>query len=79
MGWYMVQSGLTDRVDVSQYRLAMHLGLALIIFAACFWLAMSYWRGIARCKTGLGRAAILGRTGRAGHYAIADGRAGCRY
>ena len=45
MGWYMVQSGLTERVDVSQYRLAMHLGLALIIFAACFWLAMSYWRG----------------------------------
>ena len=28
MGWFMVQSGLSDRVDVSQYRLAMHLGLA---------------------------------------------------
>ena len=48
LGWYMVQSGLTDRVDVSQYRLAMHLGLALIIFATCFWLAMSYWRGTLR-------------------------------
>ena len=30
MGWYMVQSGLTDRVDVSQYRLALHLTLAAI-------------------------------------------------
>ena len=45
MGWYMVKSGLTDRVDVSQYRLAMHLGLALIIFAASLWLAFGYWRG----------------------------------
>ena len=41
MGWYMVQSGLTDRVDVSQYRLAMHLGLALIIFCLVFWQALS--------------------------------------
>ena len=47
MGWYMVASGLTERVDVSQYRLAMHLGLALIIFAASLWLALNYWRGNA--------------------------------
>ena len=33
MGWYMVSSGLSERVDVSQYRLAMHLGLALINYA----------------------------------------------
>ena len=45
MGWYMVKSGLTDRVDVSQYRLAMHLGLALIIFSFSMWLAFGYWRG----------------------------------
>ena len=45
MGWYMVKSGLTERVDVSQYRLAMHLGLALIIFAISLWLAFGYWRG----------------------------------
>ena len=32
MGWYMVQSGLTERTDVSQYRLVAHLGLAIIIF-----------------------------------------------
>ena len=34
VGWYMVASGLVDRVDVSQYRLAMHLGLAAIILAS---------------------------------------------
>ena len=28
LGWYMVKSGLIDRVDVSQYRLAAHLGVA---------------------------------------------------
>src|SRR3954465_15298625 len=33
-GWWMVASGLTHRVEVSQYRLAVHLMLALIIFAA---------------------------------------------
>jgi len=46
MGWYMVASGLTERVDVSQYRLAMHLGLALIIFCCSIWLALGYWRGV---------------------------------
>ena len=40
LGWWMVQSGLVDRVNVSQYRLAAHLGLALIIFAALFWTAL---------------------------------------
>ncbi len=40
IGWYMVMSGLVDRVDVSQYRLAMHLGLAFIIFACLVWLAL---------------------------------------
>ncbi len=39
VGWWMVASGLVDRVDVSQYRLAAHLTLALIIFAYLFWLA----------------------------------------
>lgn len=33
VGWYMVQSGLVERTAVSQYRLAMHLTLAAIIFA----------------------------------------------
>lgn len=33
LGWYMVKSGLVERVDVSAARLAAHLSLALIIFA----------------------------------------------
>lgn len=32
LGWYMVKSGLVDRTDVSQYRLAAHLALAVIIY-----------------------------------------------
>ncbi|MGV6800503.1 MAG: COX15/CtaA family protein [bacterium] len=39
LGWYMVSSGLEERVDVSQYRLAAHLGLAVTLFAAVLWLA----------------------------------------
>ena len=34
VGWWMVASGLVERVDVSQYRLATHLTLACLIFAA---------------------------------------------
>lgn len=37
VGWWMVASGLADRVEVSQYRLATHLLLALAIFAAIVW------------------------------------------
>ncbi len=48
MGWYMVQSGLSERVDVSQYRLAAHLGLALLIFVLVFGMALSLWRTQAR-------------------------------
>jgi len=41
VGWYMVSSGLAERIDVSQYRLALHLGLAILIFGALIWLALS--------------------------------------
>ncbi len=37
LGWWMVASGLVDRLDVSQYRLAAHLGLAFVIFGLTFW------------------------------------------
>lgn len=37
VGWWMVASGLSERVEVSQYRLATHLVLALLIFAAVVW------------------------------------------
>lgn len=37
VGWWMVASGLTERIEVSQYRLATHLVLALLIFAGIVW------------------------------------------
>ena len=37
IGWYMVQSGLTERTDVSHYRLSVHLTLAFIIFIMLLW------------------------------------------
>lgn len=39
VGWFMVKSGLVDRVDVSHYRLALHLGIAFLILATLVWLA----------------------------------------
>lgn len=40
IGWWMVASGLVDRLDVSQYRLTVHLGMALVIFAYMLTLAL---------------------------------------
>lgn len=40
VGWYMVSSGLVDRVDVSQYRLALHLIIAFLLLGLLMWLAM---------------------------------------
>ncbi len=37
VGWWMVSSGLTERVSVSQYRLAVHFMLAVFIFSAIVW------------------------------------------
>src|SRR5581483_8995501 len=37
VGWWMVASGLSERTEVSQYRLATHLVLALLIYAAIIW------------------------------------------
>ena len=37
VGWWMVASGLSERVEVSQYRLATHLVLALLIYSAIVW------------------------------------------
>ena len=37
IGWYMVSSGLVDRVDVSHFRLSIHLLIAFIILSLIFW------------------------------------------
>ena len=40
VGWFMVQSGLAERTTVSQYRLAIHLGIAFLILGGLVWLAL---------------------------------------
>ncbi|MAH54317.1 MAG: hypothetical protein CMI68_05325 [Candidatus Pelagibacter sp.] len=42
IGWFMVRSGLTEKTDVSHYRLAMHLTLAFIIFILLLWNYLEY-------------------------------------
>ena len=42
IGWYMVVSGLTDRTDVSHYRLSLHLFLAFVIFILLLWNYLIY-------------------------------------
>ncbi|MBD1159383.1 COX15/CtaA family protein [Pelagibacterales bacterium SAG-MED19] len=37
IGWYMVRSGLVDRVDVSHFRLSIHLLIAFLILSLIFW------------------------------------------
>ena len=54
VGWYMVESGLAERVEVSQYRLVAHLALALAIYAAILWVALGIVRGSAREDPGAG-------------------------
>ena len=44
LGWFMVESGLTERVEVSQYRLVAHLGLAILLYAAVVWTALDLLR-----------------------------------
>jgi cytochrome c oxidase assembly protein subunit 15 len=71
LGWYMVESGLADRVEVSQYRLVAHLALALAIYVATLWIALGLlsdlprtavppaWRRAAEALTALVALTIL--------------------
>jgi heme a synthase len=43
IGWYMVKSGLSDRIEVSQYRLALHLTTAFMILGLLVWVALEEW------------------------------------
>ena len=63
LGWYMVKSGLVDRPDVSQYRLAAHLGLALIILASVLWVILDVLRPEAVAISGDARASYQLRQG----------------
>ena len=56
LGWFMVQSGLVDRPDVSQYRLTAHLGLAVLIYGYMLWTALSLLAPVS----GAGKNAAVG-------------------
>jgi heme a synthase len=85
LGWYMVESGLVHRIDVSQYRLVAHLALALLIYSAILWAGLGLARGPAVEDTGAGwrRAAdavlvLVALTIAAGGF-VAGTRAGLVY
>lgn len=59
VGWYMVKSGLIDRTDVSQYRLAAHLGIAVLIFGYTLWLVFQLGASAEREERSGSRAASL--------------------
>jgi len=63
LGWYMVMSGLSERTDVSHFRLSAHLLLALAIIGALIWVALDLRRLAA---TGEDRPARLTRPAAAG-------------
>ncbi|PKQ06328.1 MAG: heme A synthase [Alphaproteobacteria bacterium HGW-Alphaproteobacteria-11] len=59
LGWWMVMSGLVERTEVSQYRLAAHLGLATLIYMALVWTVLDLKRGKAtRALDGIAKAAL---------------------
>jgi len=48
VGWWMVASGLADRVSVAPERLMVHLGLAFALLGALVWTGLEAWAGQAR-------------------------------
>lgn len=68
LGWYMVESGLSHRIEVSQYRLAAHLLAAVLIYVAMLWVALDLLAPdaapgrdprAARLRRGLGALILL--------------------
>jgi len=59
LGWYMVQSGLSNEPWVSPYRLVAHLGLALAVFVLVIWTALDLAEGARRPKIGMPMASLI--------------------
>ena len=45
VGWWMVASGLSERISVAPERLAAHLGLALLVLIGLVWTGFEAWFG----------------------------------
>lgn len=60
VGWWMVSSGLADRLDVSQYRLAAHLSMAFLILGLTLWTALDQRYGAARVRMRSGLFPLAG-------------------
>src|SRR5690606_30938273 len=56
IGWWMVSSGLSERVSVAPERLAIHLGLAFVLFCALIWTGLEAWHGEERGRPPAGWA-----------------------
>jgi cytochrome c oxidase assembly protein subunit 15 len=85
LGWFMVSSGLSGRVEVSQYRLAAHFAAALLIYGATVWTAADFlarpagttnWLRVRHLSWGVTALAVL--TAIAGAF-VAGLRAGHAY
>jgi heme a synthase len=63
MGWYMVQSGLTERTSVSQYRLTAHLALALVIYVIAAWTAFRLRAPDEASQRGVGTDRVVAHRG----------------
>jgi cytochrome c oxidase assembly protein subunit 15 len=50
VGWWMVSSGLAERVSVAPERLMVHLGLALTLFVLLIWTGLDAWAGAPRVE-----------------------------
>ncbi len=59
VGWWMVKSGLTQDASVSQYRLASHLGMALIIFSLLIWTGFDLADGQTAMPRGHAMASLV--------------------
>ena len=86
LGWYMVKSGLSQRTDVSQYRLAAHLLLASALFGALLWTALDVGAHarrritLARGSAALGAVIVAGVFAQIGAGALVAGlKAGLAY
>ena len=59
VGWWMVTSGLVDNPAVSQYRLAIHLSMALLILLLLLWTALNLRFGRSKRPSGRAAATLL--------------------